>query len=283
MKTKLMQQEPGWVRLLLIALTWSTMLLLIILPLIAIFFQAFSAGWEGYYNALSESSYLSALKLTLICLFFALLFNSAFGILSGWAIGKFYFSGKKFLISLIDLPLSISPVVSGLLFLLLFGPTTVVGKYFYDMDVQIIYALPGIVIVTVFVTLPYISRELIPIMLQQGTEEEEVARLLGATATKIFLRVTLPNIKWSLFYGLLICGARALGEFGAVSVVSGHIQGRTNTIPLHVEILYNDYDFQGAFAAASTLTIVAIITIFVKGWLDRKYIEVDKESTLRNI
>lgn len=266
---KFQRTESFLVRCFLIATTIFIIGILILLPLIFIFIEAFSKGVTVYGKALTHPAFLSALHLTLLCTVVAVFLNTIFGLCSGWLLGKFNFLGKRWMITLIDLPISISPVVAGLMILLQFGPDSYLGQLLEKVDIQIIFAVPGVIIATLFVTLPYISRELTPLMQQQGIEEEEAARLLGGNGWQIFSRITLRNIKWSLFYGILICSARAIGEFGAVSVVSGHIRGKTNTIPLHVEILYNEYDLVGAFAAASTLTFIAIITIIMKSWLER--------------
>lgn len=243
----------------------------IILPLIVIFTEAFKGGVHAYLNALTNDNALSAIKLTVLVAAIAVPFNLIFGVAASWAITKFVFPGKQLLITLIDLPFSVSPVISGLVYVILFGAQSALGQWLIDHDFQIIFAVPGIVLATMFVTFPFVARELIPLMQQQGAEEEEAAVLLGANGLQIFFRVTLPNIKWGLLYGVLLCNARAMGEFGAVSVVSGHIEGRTNTIPLQVELLYNEYNVVAAFAMASILTVLAFLTLGLKYLLEVKF------------
>lgn len=263
--------EPLWVRILLILFTMVFLSLLIVLPVIAIFKEALSHGFEAYVDALTHPDALSAMKLTLLVAAIAVPLNLVFGIIASWAIAKFEFMGKHFLITLIDLPFSVSPVISGLIYILLFGAHSAFGTWLIDHDIQIVFAVPGIVLATIFVTFPFVARELIPLMQEQGSEEEEAAILLGASGWQTFRRVTLPNIKWGLLYGVLLCNARAMGEFGAVSVVSGHIKGLTNTIPLHVEILYNEYNFQAAFAVASVLTLLALVTLVLKSIIELRF------------
>jgi sulfate transport system permease protein len=265
--------EPPLVRWSLIALAVLFLSLFIVLPLIAVFQQAFSKGWDVYLAALQEPDALSAVTLTLIAAAISLVLNVVFGVVAAWAIAKFEFPGKSVLISLIDLPFSVSPVVAGLVFVLLFGAQGFFGTWFIDHDVKIIFALPGIVLATIFVTFPFVARELIPLMQEQGTAEEEAAISLGASGLKTFFKVTLPNIKWALLYGVLLSNARAMGEFGAVSVVSGHIRGETNTMPLQIEILYNEYQFAAAFAVASLLALLALVTLVLKTILEQRLAE----------
>ncbi|WCN37216.1 sulfate ABC transporter permease subunit CysW [Aneurinibacillus uraniidurans] len=252
----------------LIAAALLFVALFLVLPLLVVFTEALSEGWALYAAALTETDALAAIKLTLITAGIAVPLNVIFGLIASWAIAKFTFPGKSILITLIDIPFAVSPVISGLLFVLLFGSDGLWGSFFAAHDIQIVFAAPGIVLATIFVTFPFVARELIPLLQAQGTEEEEAAASLGASGWKIFWRVTLPNSKWGLVYGIILCTARAMGEFGAVSVVSGHIRGMTNTLPLHVEILYNEYAFQAAFAAASLLTLLALITLAVKSLVE---------------
>ena len=238
------------------------------LPITVIFIEALSKGFAGYFDALNNDDTKAAIKLTLLVSAIAVPCNMVFGLFASWAITKFEFFGKRFLITLIDLPFSVSPVISGLVFVLLFGANGFLAPCLEKHNLQIIFAVPGLVIATIFVTFPFIARELIPLMEEQGTEEEEAAVMLGANGWQTFWHITLPNIKWGLFYGVLLCNARAMGEFGAVSVVSGHIQGVTTTIPLHVEGLYNEYNFVGAFAVASILSILAIFTLVIKSVIE---------------
>ena len=262
--------DPRWVKYALTATAVMFLFLLIGLPVAAVFTEAMRKGLAVYLDSLQSEYALSAIKLTLLVAAWAVPLNLVFGVVASWAITKFEFAGKQLLITLIDLPFSVSPVISGLIYVLLFGANSFLGDWLYDHDVQIIFALPGLVIATIFVTFPFVARELIPLMQEQGTEEEEAAILLGANGWQLFFRVTLPNIKWALLYGVLLCNARAMGEFGAVSVVSGHIKGETNTIPLHVEILYNEYNFVAAFAVASVLTLLALITLLLKTLLETR-------------
>ncbi len=266
--------EPLWVKSLLIAAALLYIGIFILLPMVAVFTEALREGLTAYFSALAHPHAIAAIKLTLLVAACAVPLNIVFGIAASWAITKFEFHGKQLLITFIDLPFSVSPVISGLIYVLLFGAHSVLGKWLIEHDIEIIFALPGLVIATMFVTFPFVARELIPLMQEQGTEEEEAAILLGASGFKTFWLVTLPNIKWGLLYGVLLCNARAMGEFGAVSVVSGHIKGKTNTIPLHVEILYNEYNFVAAFAVASILTLLALLTLVLKyviEWRSRKY------------
>jgi sulfate transport system permease protein len=256
--------EPAWVRNLLIATALAFMLLFLVLPLAAVFAEALRKGWEAYWEALKEPDAWSAIRLTLLTAAIVLPLNLVFGVAAAWAIAKYEFRGKAFLVTLVDLPFSVSPVVAGLIYVLVFGAQGWLGPWLAAHDVKIIFAVPGIVLATVFVTFPFIARELIPLMQAQGTEEEEAAIVLGASGWQTFWRVTLPNIKWGLLYGVILCNARAMGEFGAVSVVSGHIRGETNTMPLHIEILYNEYQFAAAFAVASLLAGLALVTLVLK-------------------
>lgn len=250
------------VALILTALTFLAVFLFV--PLVAVFVEAFSQGFKTYGAAVTDRYALAAIKLSLLTVVIAVPLNLLFGIAAAWAIAKFEFRGKQFLTTLIDLPFSVSPVIAGLIYVLIFGAHGWFGPWLSDHDVKIIFAVPGIVLATVFVTVPFIARELIPLMQSQGTDEEEAAIVLGASGWTTFWRVTLPNIKWGLLYGVILCTARALGEFGAVSVVSGHIRGQTNTLPLHVEILYNEYNFAAAFAAASLLCAMALVMLVAK-------------------
>lgn len=262
--------EPIFVRFLIVGIALAFVGLFIVLPLITVFVQAFAKGYSVYYAALSDPDALSAIRLTLIVALSSVFLNLLFGLAAAWAITKFRFPGKTLLITLIDLPFSVSPVVSGLVFVLLFGLQGLAGPWLSEHGIKIIFALPGIVLATLFVTFPFVARELIPLMQEQGSAEEEAALSLGASGISTFFRVTLPNIKWALLYGVLLCNARAMGEFGAVSVVSGHIRGETNTMPLHIEILYNEYQFAGAFAVASLLALLALVTLVAKAVLERK-------------
>jgi sulfate transport system permease protein len=260
--------EGSVARLALLALTALFLGLFLLLPLIAVFQEAFSQGVGAYLAALADPDALAAIRLTLLVAAIAVPLNLIFGLAASWAIAKFTFPGRSLLVTLIDLPFSVSPVIAGLIYILLFGSRGWFGPWLADNDIQIIFAVPGIVLATIFVTFPFVARELIPLMEQQGTGDEEAARTLGASGWQIFRRVTLPNVKWGLLYGVLLCNARAMGEFGAVSVVSGHIRGYTNTMPLHVEILYNEYNFAAAFAVASVLALLALVTLIVKTWLE---------------
>jgi sulfate transport system permease protein len=262
--------EPALVRWLLIAIALGFLLLFLAVPLAAVFAQALSKGIAAYLTSVRDPMALSAIKLTLLAAGIAVPANMLFGLAASWAIAKFEFPGKSFLIALIDLPFAISPVISGVIFVMLFGRTGLLGPFLASHDVKILFAVPAIVLATVFVTFPFVARELIPVMQAAGTEEEEAARTLGAGGWQIFWKVTLPNLKWGLLYGVILCNARAMGEFGAVSVVSGHIRGKTNTLPLHVEILYNEYNFQAAFAVASLLAFLALVTLVAKSIVEWK-------------
>lgn len=263
--------EPAWVRRLLVAVGLVFIGLFLVLPLVAVFIEALSNGIGAYLAALHSPDALAAIRLTLLVAAIAVPCNLVFGVVAAWAIAKFEFTGRSLLITFIDLPFSVSPVISGLVYVLLFGAHGWFGPWLVANNVQIIFAVPGIVLATIFVTFPFVARELIPLMQEQGTEEEEAALSLGANGWQTFWRVTLPNIKWGLLYGVLLSNARAMGEFGAVSVVSGHIRGFTNTMPLHVEILYNEYNFVGAFAVASLLALLALVTLVLKSLLEWRF------------
>ncbi|HEX2544617.1 MAG TPA: sulfate ABC transporter permease subunit CysW [Ramlibacter sp.] len=256
--------EPAWVRYTLIGTALVFLLLFLVLPLAAVFTEALRKGFAAYWEALKEPDAWSAIRLTLITAAIAVPLNLVFGVAAAWAIAKYEFRGKAFLTTLVDLPFSVSPVVAGLIYVLVFGAQGWLGPWLETHGIKIIFAIPGIVLATIFVTFPFIARELIPLMQAQGTEEEQAAIVLGATGWQTFWRVTLPNIKWGLIYGVILCNARAMGEFGAVSVVSGHIRGQTNTMPLHVEILYNEYQSVAAFAVASLLALLAVVTLVIK-------------------
>jgi len=244
---------------------------LIILPLLAVFHDAFAKGLQAFFAALKEPDALAAIRLTLLVAAISVPLNAVFGVAAAWAIAKFEFKGKSLLLTLIDLPFSISPVVSGLVWVLLFGAQGFFGEWLMDHDLKIIFALPGLVLATILVTFPFVARELIPLMQDQGSDEEAAALTLGAGGFTTFWKITLPNIRWALLYGVLLCNARAMGEFGAVSVVSGHIRGETNTLPLHVEVLYNDYEYVGAFAAASILASLGLLTLILKTALEWRH------------
>ena len=263
--------ERAMIRALLIGLALVFMALMLILPVVVVFTEALRKGVSIYFASFSDPDALAAIQLTLIVAAISVPLNTIFGIAASWAIAKFEFNGKSLLITLIDLPFSISPVVSGLIYVLLFGAQGVFGPWLKAHGIEIIFALPGIVLATVFVTFPFVARELIPLMQEQGNTDEEAALTLGASGWRAFLTVTLPNIRWGLLYGVLLCNARAMGEFGAVSVVSGHIRGVTDTMPLHVEILYNEYNFAAAFAMASLLTLLALVTLAGKALLETRY------------
>jgi len=270
-----LRTEPRAVRVALIAMAVIFLGVFVVLPLIMVFAQAFSRGISAYLAALSEPEALSAIRLTLLVAAISVSLNLVFGLAAAWAIAKFEFSGKTVLITLIDLPFSVSPVISGLVFVLLFGAQGYWGAWLRSHDIQVLFAMPGIALATTFVTFPFVARALIPLMQEQGTQEEEAAVSLGASGLQTFFRVTLPNIKWGVLYGVLLCNARAMGEFGAVSVVSGHIRGETNTMPLLVEILYNEYQFVASFAIASLLAMLALITLVAKAFLERHLDEGD--------
>ena len=263
--------EPVWLRCLLIGGALAFLAFFLLLPLIAVFAEALREGFGAYTAALTEPDALSAIKLTLLVAAIAVPLNLMFGVAAAWAITKHRFRGKALLVTLIDLPFSVSPVVSGLVYVLIFGAQGWLGPWLMEHDVKIIFAVPGLVLATIFVTFPFVARELIPLMSEQGTDDEQAALSLGAGGLQTFLRVTLPNIKWGLLYGVLLCNARAMGEFGAVSVVSGHIRGLTNTMPLHVEILYNEYNFVAAFAVATLLAALALVTLGIKSLLEWRF------------
>ncbi|WP_050467173.1 sulfate ABC transporter permease subunit CysW [Herbaspirillum chlorophenolicum] len=256
--------EPWWVRALLIGTALVFLTLFLFVPLVSVFYEALKKGWGVYVASIVEPDAWSAIKLTLLTAAIAVPLNLVFGVAAAWAIAKFEFRGKNLLLTLIDLPFSVSPVISGLIYVLLFGMQGYFGPWLREHDIKILFAVPGIVLATVFVTFPFVARELIPLMQSQGNEEEEAALVLGASGWRTFWHVTLPNIKWGLLYGVILCNARAMGEFGAVSVVSGHIRGETNTIPLQVEILYNEFNITGAFAVASLLAFLALVTLVIK-------------------
>ncbi len=260
--------EPVWVRVLLISIALLFLTLFLFVPLLAVFAEALKKGWSTYIAAIAEPDAWSAIKLTLLTAVIAVPLNLVFGVAAAWSIAKFEFRGKSILLTLIDLPFSVSPVISGLIYVLIFGAQGWIGPWLRDHDIKILFAVPGIVLATIFVTFPFVARELIPLMQSQGNEEEEAALVLGASGWRTFWHVTLPNIKWGLLYGVILCNARAMGEFGAVSVVSGHIRGETNTIPLQVEILYNEYNFAAAFAVASLLALLALVTLALKSFIE---------------
>jgi sulfate transport system permease protein len=263
--------ESRLARALLIGGAMAFLGFFLLLPLLAVFSEGLKQGWSAFAAAIVEHDALAAIRLTLIIAVISVPLNVVFGIAASWAIAKFNFKGKSLLITLIDLPFSVSPVVSGLIFVLLFGAHGLLGPWLQAHDLKIIFAVPGIVLATVFITFPFVARELIPLMMEQGKDDEEAAVSLGANGWQTFWHVTLPNIRWGLLYGVLLCNARAMGEFGAVSVVSGHIRGMTNTMPLHVEILYNEYDFVGAFAVASLLAVLALVTLVAKSVLEWRF------------
>ncbi|MEE4460615.1 sulfate ABC transporter permease subunit CysW [Azotobacter chroococcum] len=257
-------------RRLLIVAAWLAFAVFLLLPLYVVLSEALKLGFGTFFEALLEPDAISALKLTLIAVGISVPLNLVFGLAAAWCVSKYEFPGKSLLVTLIDLPFSVSPVIAGLIYVLLFGAQGVFGEWLTEHDIQIVFALPGIVLATIFVTLPFVARELIPLMQEQGTQEEEAARLLGANGWQMFWHVTLPNIKWGLIYGVVLCTARAMGEFGAVSVVSGHIRGFTNTLPLHVEILYNEYNHVAAFSVASLLLVLALIILLLKQWSEAR-------------
>jgi sulfate transport system permease protein len=263
--------DPLWLKALLAAVTIGFIAILLLLPLVLVFNEAFAQGVGAFFAAVLEPDTLASVRLSLTAAAIAVPLNSLFGIAAAWCVAKFDFPGKTFLVTLIDLPFSVSPVVSGLIYVLVFGMQGWFGKSLVEHDVHILFALPGIVLATIFVTFPFVARELIPLMEDQGRDEEEAAATLGASGLGTFLRVTLPNIKWGLLYSVLLCNARALGEFGAVAVVSGHIRGVTNTMPLHVELLYNNYDYVGAFAVSALLAMLALVTLALKSFLEWRY------------
>ena len=263
--------EPVWFRRLLIGASLAFLGLFLVLPLAAVLTEALRQGLDAYLAALQEPVALAAIELTLIAAVIAVPLNLVFGVTAAWAIAKFEFRGKSLLITLIDLPFSVSPVIAGLVYVLIFGAQGWFGQWLFEHDIKIIFAVPGIVLATIFVTFPFVARELIPLMQEQGTDDEQVALSLGANGWQTFWHVTLPNVRWGLLYGVLLCNARAMGEFGAVSVVSGHIRGETNTMPLHVEILYNEYNFAAAFAVASLLALLALLTLALKSFLEARH------------
>lgn len=267
-KARRQLSEPLLVRWLLIAAALLFLTLFLFVPLASVFSEALAKGWDTYLDALHEADTWSAIKLTLLVAVISVPLNLLFGLAASWAIAKFAFRGKSLLITLIDLPFSVSPVISGLIYVLMFGLQGWIGPWLQDHDIKIIFAAPGIILATIFVTFPFVARELIPLMESQGCEEEEAALTLGASGLQTFFRVTLPNIKWGILYGVILCNARAMGEFGAVSVVSGHIRGMTNTVPLQVEILYNEYNYAAAFAVATLLALLALVTLVIKSWVE---------------
>ncbi|MFP7735252.1 sulfate ABC transporter permease subunit CysW [Priestia aryabhattai] len=263
-------KEPKVVQWLLTFIALAFLALFLVLPLITIFMTAFQKGWETYLATITNPDALAAIKLTLIVVLITVPLNAVFGVVAAWLITKFDFKGKNILITLIDLPFAVSPVIAGLVFILLFGAQGLFGEWLFNQDIKIVFAIPGIILATLFVTIPFVAKELIPLMQAQGSAEEEASLTLGASGFKTFFLVTLPNIKWGLLYGIILCNARAMGEFGAVSVVSGHIRGVTNTMPLHIEILYNEYQFAAAFAVASLMSILAIFTLIIKNIIEWK-------------
>jgi sulfate transport system permease protein len=277
-QTNAATRDPLWIKIVVLGVSLGFFALFLLMPLVAVFVEAFRRGWELYVAALVEPDAFASVTLTLTVAAIAVPLNLLFGIAAAWAITKFDFRGKQFLITLIDLPFSVSPVISGLIFVLVFGLQGWFGPWLGDHGIKIIFAVPGIVLATIFVTFPFVARELIPLMQAQGRDEEEAALVLGASGWQMFRQVTLPNIKWALLYGVILCNARAMGEFGAVSVVSGHIRGQTNTMPLHVEILYNEYQFAAAFAVASLLAMLALVTLVVKTYVEWRAAEVAKQG-----
>lgn len=263
--------EPTWLRWLLTAIALSFLTLFLVLPLVLVFEEALSKGWDVYIAAITEPAAAHAIQLTLLAAAIAVPCNAIFGLAAAWAIAKFRFRGRQFLITLIDLPIAVSPVIAGLSLMLIFGAQGWWGEYLNDHDLQVMFAVPGIVLATIFITFPYVARELIPLMQDQGRDMEEAALTLGASGWQTFFRVTLPSVKWALLYGLILCNARAMGEFGAVSVVSGKIREQTNTMPLHIEILYNEYQFAAAFAVSSLLALLALVTLVLKSALEWRH------------
>ncbi|HEY4068275.1 MAG TPA: sulfate ABC transporter permease subunit CysW [Burkholderiaceae bacterium] len=274
--------EPPWVRRTLIGLALAFLAFFLFIPLAAVFVEAFKKGVTVYLAAITEPDAVSAIGLTLTAAAISVPLNLVFGVAAAWSIAKFDFRGKDLLLTLIDLPFSVSPVIAGLIYVLIFGLQGWFGESLRDHDVKVIFAVPGIVLATVFVTFPFIARELIPLMQAQGQEQEEAARVLGASGWQMFRRVTLPNVKWALLYGVILCNARAMGEFGAVSVVSGHIRGETNTMPLHIEILYNEYQFAAAFAVASLLALLALVTLVLKYAVEQRVKQQKRSASERN-
>ncbi|CAN5574083.1 sulfate ABC transporter permease subunit CysW [soil metagenome] len=261
-------QDAPWVKVVILAVMALFLAFVLLLPMVSVFYEALRKGWRPALEAIQNPDAVAAIKLTLVTAAVTVPFNAVFGVCAAWAVAKHNFPGKSFLITLIDLPFSVSPVVAGLIYVMVFGAQGWFGDWLIDHDIKIIFAIPGIILATIFVTFPFIARELIPLMQEQGVDEEEAAVSLGASGLRTFWSVTAPNIRWGLLYGVLLCNARAMGEFGAVSVVSGHIRGLTNTMPLHVEILYNEYDFVGAFAVAALLCALAIVTLALKTLLE---------------
>ncbi len=268
LKAQRATEDPVWARIAIVGLVLTFLALVLILPLVSVFAEALRKGVPTALEAIRNPDAIAAIKLTLLTAAISVPFNAVFGLCASWAIAKHHFPGKAFLITLIDLPFSVSPVVAGLIYVLVFGAQGWFGEWLIERDIKIIFAVPGIVLATVFVTFPFVARELIPLMQEQGSDEEEASVSLGASGLRTFWSVTTPNIRWGLLYGVLLCNARAMGEFGAVSVVSGHIRGMTNTMPLHVEILYNEYDFVGAFAVAALLCLLAVVTLVLKSLLE---------------
>ncbi|KHL69309.1 sulfate/thiosulfate transporter permease subunit [Pseudomonas flexibilis] len=264
------QAPKQWGRLTLIGAAWSVFAFFLLLPLVIVLTEALQAGVGTFFSAIFEPDALAALRLTLLAVAISVPLNVLFGVAAAWCVSKYEFRGKSILVTLIDLPFSVSPVIAGLVYVLLFGAQGLFGEWLLEHDIQIIFAVPGIVLATLFVTVPFVARELIPLMQEQGTQEEEAARLLGASGWQMFWHVTVPNIRWGLIYGVVLCTARAMGEFGAVSVVSGHIRGLTNTLPLHVEILYNEYNHVAAFSVASLLLALALVILLLKQWSESR-------------
>lgn len=268
--SKKKKEQVNWTKRILITVMYGYLILFLLVPLIFIFAKAFEQGATVYFAAITESDALSAIKLTLLVTVITVPLNTIFGIAAAWCITKFRFKGKQLLLSIIELPFAVSPVIAGLIFILLFSPRGALGPWLTDWGIKILFSVPGIIMATVFITLPFVARELIPVMQAQGSAEEEAAVSLGANGWQMFRHVTLPSIKWGLLYGMILCNARAIGEFGAVSVVSGRIRGMTNTMPLHVEILYNEYQFTASFAVASLMSLLALVTLLVKSWIEWK-------------
>ncbi len=264
------KSESKWIPVLLIAIAVIYLIFFLLIPLLTIFLKAFEKGMSVYVASITDPDALSAIKLTIVVALLVVPLNTLFGVAAAWAITKFRFRGKQLLLTVIELPFAVSPVIAGLIFVLTFSPRGILGPWLVEHGIKIIFSVPGIVLATIFVTLPFVARELIPVMQAQGTAEEEAALSLGAGGWRTFLLVTLPNIKWGLLYGMILCNARAIGEFGAVSVVSGHIRGVTNTMPLHIEILYNEYRFSASFAVASLMSLLALLTLLIKHWIEWK-------------
>lgn len=267
-KSVSVKKESKFVPILFITITILFLSLFLLLPLVTIFMKAFERGIDVYIAAVTDQEAFSAIRLTLLVAVIVVPLNTIFGIAAAWLITKFQFKGKQLLLSLIELPFAVSPVIAGLVFVLLFTPRANLGGWLMEHGIKLIFSVPGIIIATIFVTFPFVARELIPVMQAQGKSEEEAALSLGASGWKMFWRVTLPNIKWGLLYGMILCNARAIGEFGAVSVVSGHVRGMTNTMPLHIEILYNEYQFSAAFAVATLMSLIAVFTLVIKNWIE---------------